>query len=121
MMRRDRDVEDIVTEPPAVRPPAGDDALTEARLNLAHQRVAAEDAEGREPRIVRIGWMVRASAGKPCRPRGQVDLDQIRDVNSRDVRTASLDARNVRLEYELVETHGQLWSFGVLPEQLAID
>ena len=65
--------------------------------------------------------MVRTSAGKPRRSRRKVDLDQIGDVNSRDVRTASLDARNVRLEYELVEQHGQLGLFRVLAEQHLVD
>ena len=84
--RRHRDVDDSSPNrrpfghPPGTRP-------SEARLNPAHQRVAAEDAEAREPRIVRIGWMVRAATGKPRRPGRQVHLDQIRDEDPRDVRS----------------------------------
>ena len=66
-----------------------------------------------------VGWSDRRrQAG---RPRREVDLDHIGDEDARDVGAAGLDARNVGLEHELVEQRRQLRSFGVLPEERAVD
>ena len=54
---RDRDIDNVVSEPPAIRPSSGNDAVAEAGLDLADEHIAAEDAQPREARVVRVRRM----------------------------------------------------------------
>ena len=68
------------TSSPKRRPlgqPPGHDAVAEPGLNHADERVAAEDVEAREVRIIGVGRMTGAAASEPRRARRQIDLDQI--------------------------------------------
>ena len=89
--RGDRDIDDVITEAPAVRP------TTRHRNSLQRrkQRVAAEDAETREAGVVGVGRVHRTASRQPRGPGGQIDLDQIRDENADDILPAALDSGDV--------------------------
>ena len=61
-----RDVHYIVAKTAAIRPAAWNNAIAKARLNLADQSVAAEDAQAGEARVIGIALPVESR----CRPAG---------------------------------------------------
>src|ERR1041385_5027050 len=81
---RYRDVDDIVSETPSVRPTAGNGAAAKTALNRAGEGVAAEDTQPRETRVVRICRMIRAAARESAWAGREIDLNQIGDVNAHD-------------------------------------
>ena len=87
----DRDVHYIVAKTATIRPATWNNAIAKARLNLADQSVAAKDAEAREAGVIRIGTLLRPIAGQTAPICGQIDLNQVRNENSRDVSPACLD------------------------------
>src|SRR4030095_4190861 len=84
---------------------------------LADQRIAAEDAQSREARIVGVGEVRWTAAGQARRPSGQIDLDQIGDVDPGNVGSTLFNPRNVRLENQKIQELGELGILRVLPEQ----
>ena len=116
---RHRDVHDVVAEAAAVGPSARNGAVAEPGLDRAGQRVASEDAQTREPVVIRIARMVQSTAGQPGRARRQIDLDQIGNEDAGDVGPAHR-GRHVRAEHERVDQRSELGIQRVLPEQLRI-
>src|SRR5262249_53536255 len=80
-----RGLKAVVSEAATVRPAAGDDSSTESRLHLARQHVSAKNAQAREPGVIWIDWIGRPATSESGWSRGQIDLDQIRDEDARDV------------------------------------
>ena len=67
-------------QPPGINPP-----LRERILDVALKHIAAEDAQAREARIIRIRRMVGAAAGEAHARRREVHLDHIGDIDARDI------------------------------------
>ena len=97
----DRDVHYIVAKTAAVRPATWNNAIAKARLNLADQSVASKDAQAREARVIWIGPLLSPIAGQAAGICGQINFNQIRNENSRDVSPACLDVRQLAVEDNL--------------------
>src|SRR5215510_12262350 len=118
--RGDGDVDDIVAEAPAVRPSAWNEpAIFERILNVALQHVAAEDAQTRIASVVRVRRITGAPAGETSFACRQVDLDQIRNIDSGYVGAISLRS-NRRVEDEQIDQARQFRRLGVLSKELAV-
>ena len=64
--------------------------------------------------------IIAAGRGQVCARCGQVHLDQVGDVDRRDVRAARGDLRRAAAEQERVDQRAQLGVLGVLAEQHAV-
>src|SRR5262245_6687096 len=65
-----RDVHYIVAKTAAVRPAPGDNAAAKARLNLADQSVATENAQPRKSRVIRVGPLLTTISRQTAGIRG---------------------------------------------------
>src|SRR5207249_770509 len=83
-----RDVHHVVAEATAIRPATGNESTVAKRvLDGAVQHITAKDAQPRE--LVR--GIIAAGRCQVCARCGQVYLDQVGDVDRRDVGAASGD------------------------------
>src|SRR6185369_5587648 len=111
------DIDNIVSEATTVGPPARNEpTILEWILDAALQHITAEDAESRIPCIIRI---TRSTAGQTGLRGGEINLDQIRDVNAGNVSAVRL-RRNRRLEDKQIDQMSELRRFRILPEEFAI-
>jgi hypothetical protein len=90
-------------------------------LNLADQSVAAKDAQPGEARVIRVRTLLSPVAGQPAAICRQVNFNQIRNKNSRDVSPACFDVRQRAIEDNLVDQPGQFGRHRVCAEQRIIN
>src|SRR5262249_46113960 len=88
-----RNVHYVVTKTATIGPAPGNNAIAKAGLYLADQSVTTENTQAGKSRIVRIGTLLRPIAGQAAGICGQINFDQIRNKDSRDVSSACLDVR----------------------------
>ena len=62
--RSHRDVHYIVAKTATIRPAPGNNAIAKARLNLADQSVAGENAQPRKSRVIRVWTLLGPVAGQ---------------------------------------------------------
>src|SRR6185369_2418854 len=111
------DVDNIVSKATTVGPSAGNEsAILKRILNVALQYVAAEYAQSRITRIVRITWTTTGQTHLSCR---EIDLDQIRNVNAGNV-TAVCLRRHWRLKHEKIDQAGEFRRFSILSKEFSI-
>ena len=102
--RVDGNVRHIVAEAPAVWPAAGNEAaVAEGVLDFALQHVAAEDAQSRVTRIIRIGRIIRAAPREAHLAGGEIDFDQVGNVDRCDIRAVVRDLRPATSEQDRVD------------------
>ena len=61
--RSHRYVHYVVAKTATIRPAPGNNAIAKARLNLADQSVAAENAQPGKSRVIRVGTLLSSVAG----------------------------------------------------------
>src|SRR5262245_47174505 len=90
--RVDRDVQHVIAKAPPVGP-ATRDKSTVAKwiLDIALKHVAAEDAQAREARVIRIGRGIRAAASEAHAGSREVHLDHVGNIYGRDLGAVGLE------------------------------
>ena len=92
-----RDVHNVVAEAAPVGPTAGDQsAVVNGSWIWLWKRIATEDAQPRETGIIWIRRVPRPAAGETHARSRQVDLDQIGDVDTRDIGAICLNPVRIR-------------------------
>src|SRR5262249_172631 len=74
----------------------------------------------REAGVIWIGPLLSSVAGQAAGICGQINFNQIRNENSRNVSPPCLDVRQLAIEDNLVDQSRQFWSLRVLAEQRII-
>src|SRR5919109_4128617 len=87
----------------------------------ALQNVAAEDAQAREPLVIRIGRIVRAIACETDRIGRKIDLDQIGNKDGGDIRSPLGDRQLLAAADQKVDQRRELRIQGIFTEKNSID
>src|SRR5262245_19402810 len=131
----DPDVDHVIAEAASVGPSAGDEEFARRQSEeLARQservargaaleNVAAKDAQTREAHVIRIVRVASPVASKANRIGREIDLDQVRDEDRRDVAAIRVGRRRqtVRLQNEQVDERRQLRIHGVFAEERPVN
>jgi hypothetical protein len=116
-----RDVHNVVAEPASIGPASRDQsAIGERILHLALEHIAAEDAQAREARVIRIRRVPGAAAGETHARCREIHFDQIGDINAGDVRSSGFDGGTVALEHNSINQPREFRVLCILAKEFAI-
>ena len=120
----DRDIHNVIAETSPVRPASGyQSAVLERILDLALKQIGggAEDAQSREAGIIRIRGMRWAAPCKAHALRREVDLDQVGDIDGRDIGPLGCYGRRIqRRNQEGINQGSKFWIKRILAKELII-